>query len=81
MAISAVLYAAHLFTSYKRNRWHTFVVSILACKLESERTSSYACKLALRSARVIILSGPSGPKFIADAFVASEKVGEGGPGD
>lgn len=27
----------------------------------------------------MIFSGPSDPKFIADAFVASEKVGEGGP--
>ena len=33
----------------------------------------------MRSALVIIFSGPSDPKFIADAFVASEKVGEGGP--
>ena len=30
---------------------------------------------------MIILAGPSGPKFIAEALVASEKVGEGGPGD
>ena len=45
------------------------------------RTSPYACTLALRSARVTIFSGPSGPKFIADAFVVSEKVGEGGPGE
>jgi hypothetical protein len=29
----------------------------------------------------MILSGPFGPKFIADAFVVSEKVGDGGPGD
>ena len=28
---------------------------------------------------MIILSGPFGPKFIADAFVVSEKVGDGGP--
>lgn len=27
---------------------------------------------------MIIFSGPSGPKFIAEALVASEKVGEGG---
>ena len=45
------------------------------------RTSPYACTLALRSARVTIFSGPSGPKFIADAFVVSEKVGEGGPAE
>lgn len=44
-------------------------------------TSSYACRLALRFALVIILSGPSGPKLRADGLVASEKVGEGGPGD
>lgn len=30
---------------------------------------------------MIILSGPSGPKFMADAFVVSEKVGDGGPGE
>lgn len=30
---------------------------------------------------MIILSGPSGPKFIADAFVVSENVGDGGPGE
>lgn len=35
----------------------------------------------MRLALVIILSGPSGPKLRAEAFVASEKVGEGGPGD
>ena len=29
----------------------------------------------------MILSGPSGPKLRAEGFVASEKVGEGGPGD
>ena len=29
----------------------------------------------------MIFSGPSGPKFMADAFVVSEKVGEGGPGE
>ena len=27
----------------------------------------------------MIFSGPLFPKFIAEAFVASEKVGEGGP--
>ena len=32
----------------------------------------------MRSALVITFSGPSDPKLIADAFVASEKVGEGG---
>ena len=37
--------------------------------------------LALRFVLVIIFSGPFAPKFNADAFVASEKVGEGGPGD
>ena len=30
---------------------------------------------------MIILSGPWGPKFMADALVVSEKVGDGGPGD
>lgn len=30
---------------------------------------------------MIILSGPLGPKFMADAFVVSVNVGEGGPGD
>ena len=35
----------------------------------------------MRLALVIILSGPSGSKLRAEAFVASEKVGEGGPGD
>jgi hypothetical protein len=29
----------------------------------------------------MILAGPFGPKFIAEACVASEKVGEGGPGE
>ena len=29
----------------------------------------------------MIFSGPSAPKFIAEAWVASENVGEGGPGD
>ena len=29
----------------------------------------------------MIFSGPFEPKFIAEACVASEKVGEGGPGD
>jgi hypothetical protein len=29
----------------------------------------------------MIFSGPFGPKFIADAFVASENVGEGGLGE
>lgn len=29
----------------------------------------------------MIFSGPLTPKFIADAFVASENVGDGGPGD
>ena len=29
----------------------------------------------------MILFGPLAPKFIADTFVASENVGEGGPGD
>jgi hypothetical protein len=37
--------------------------------------------LALRFDLVMIFSGPFAPKFIADAFVASENVGEGGPGD
>ena len=36
---------------------------------------------ALRFVLVIIFSGPFAPKFNADAFVASEKVGEGGPAD
>lgn len=27
----------------------------------------------------MIFSGPSAPKFIAEALVASEKVGDGGP--
>lgn len=30
---------------------------------------------------MIIFSGPSGPKFMADALVVSENVGEGGPGE
>ena len=30
---------------------------------------------------MMILSGPLGPKFMADALVASENVGDGGPGD
>ena len=29
----------------------------------------------------MILAGPLGPKFIAEACVASENVGEGGPGE
>lgn len=29
----------------------------------------------------MIFAGPSAPKFIADMFVVSENVGEGGPGD
>lgn len=29
----------------------------------------------------MIFSGPSAPKFIAEACVASENVGEGGPGE
>ena len=29
---------------------------------------------------MIIFSGPSEPKFICDACVASERVGDGGPG-
>jgi hypothetical protein len=29
----------------------------------------------------MIFSGPPGPNMTADALVASEKVGEGGPGD
>jgi hypothetical protein len=37
--------------------------------------------LALRSERVIIFAGPFSPKWTADAFVVSENVGEGGPGD
>lgn len=45
------------------------------------RTSSYAWILAFKSERVIIFSGPLGPKVIPDACVVSEKVGEGGPGD
>lgn len=36
--------------------------------------------LAFKLALVIILSGPLIPKFMADTFVASEKVGEGGRG-
>lgn len=40
-------------------------------------TSSYACRLALRFALVIIFSGPFAPKFMADALVTSEKVGDG----
>ena len=44
-------------------------------------TSSYDCKLALRFARVMIFSGPPGPKSRTEAFVVSVKVGEGGPGD
>lgn len=30
---------------------------------------------------MIIFSGPSGPKFIAETLVVSEKVGDGGPGE
>jgi len=30
---------------------------------------------------VMILEGPFAPKLKAEAFVASEKVGDGGPGD
>lgn len=41
-------------------------------------TSSYAWRLALRFARVMIFSGPSAPKFMAEAWVESENVGEGG---
>jgi hypothetical protein len=37
--------------------------------------------LALRSERVITFAGPFSPKWTADAFVVSENVGEGGPGD
>src|SRR5882762_292952 len=36
--------------------------------------------LTLRSARVMILAGPFSPKFIAEALVTSEKVGEVGAG-
>lgn len=42
-------------------------------------TFSYACIPAFKSILVIIFSGPFSPKFIADAFVASENVGDGGP--
>ena len=35
--------------------------------------------LALRFALVMILAGPWSPKFIADAWVVSENVGDGGP--
>jgi hypothetical protein len=34
--------------------------------------------LALRSERVMTFAGPFSPKFIADTFVVSENVGEGG---
>lgn len=37
--------------------------------------------LVLRLARVMIFSGPSEPKCMADALVASEKVGDGGAKD
>ena len=37
--------------------------------------------LALRSERVMTFAGPFSPKLTADAFVVSEYVGEGGPGD
>jgi hypothetical protein len=37
--------------------------------------------LALRSERVMILEGPSSPRFTADALVVSVNVGEGGPGE
>lgn len=30
---------------------------------------------------MMIFSGPFAPKFMPDAFVASENVGDGGPGD
>lgn len=30
---------------------------------------------------MIIFSGPLSPKFMPDAFVASENVGDGGPAD
>ena len=42
------------------------------------RTDSYACVLCFKSARVMIFEGPCSPKFIAEALVASEKVGDGG---
>lgn len=51
-----------------------------APKPRIELTFSYDCKLIFKSARVIILSGPSIPKFICEAWVASDRVGEGGPG-
>lgn len=37
--------------------------------------------LALRFAFVMIFAGPFGPKSIAETFVASENVGDGGVGD
>ena len=56
------------------------IASVRDGKMQAH-TSSYPCTLALRSALVMIFSGPSGPKFIADALVVSENVGDGGPGD
>lgn len=44
-------------------------------------TSSNDWILVFRLERVMIFSGPPGPNLTADALVASEKVGEGGPGD
>lgn len=47
--------------------------------METGLTFSYACIPAFRSILVIIFAGPCSPKFMAEAFVASENVGDGGP--
>ncbi len=80
MAINAALYAAHLLRSYEVGRVSQHI-GLPAVGHRVGHTSSYDCRLAFRSPRVIILSGPLGPKFMADALVVSENVGEGGPGD
>ena len=76
---SAARYAAHFVNNFAN--WYSNKLTPAAPNATQILTSSYACTLALRLALVIIFSGPPGPKFIAEALVASEKVGEGGPGD
>lgn len=49
--------------------------------LQNKPTSSYACTDAFKFDLVMIFAGPFSPNRIDDTFVASVKVGEGGPGD
>jgi hypothetical protein len=50
--------------------------------LLNKRTSSYACTEPFKFDLVMIFEGPFTPnRVVVVTFVASEKVGEGGPGD